>query len=254
VAGFTLSARQTSLLADIAAAARSPTDDPVPLPALQQIKTLLSADTIGFAGLDTLLPHHLFVIAIEADGEARRAAETPTEALQNPYWANYWTVCCSYPDRTGDFDSVTTMSDFVNPALTRAKMRSLGWRRSEIQACIPGRLPGRHLRLVAWRGSGPDFNERDRFFLTLLKPHLAQAYWSGVHSHREPPALTRRQLQIMRMVQMGLTNLQIAHRLEMSEGTIRTHLNHIYSRLQVSSRTAAVHEVFGVSEYWPALR
>jgi DNA-binding NarL/FixJ family response regulator len=55
------------------------------------------------------------------------------------------------------------------------------------------------------------------------------------------------------MVQMGFTNLQIAHRLEMSEGTVRTHLNHIYARLQVTSRTAAVHEVFGISDDWPAL-
>jgi DNA-binding CsgD family transcriptional regulator len=254
MAGFTLNARQTALLADIAAAARVPTDDPVPLHVLEQIKTLLRANVISFSGFDTLLPHHWFVIGSRADGEAWRDAETPTEALVNPFWVNYWQKSCSYPDRSGDYDSVTTVSDFVNPAVFHGQMRSLGsWHRSEIQACIPRRVPGRHLRLVAWRGAGPDFTERDRFFLRLLKPHLAQAYWSGIHSRREPPDLTRRQLQIMRMVQTGFTNLQIAHRLEMSEGTVRTHLNHIYARLQVTSRTAAVREVFGISDDWPAL-
>ncbi|MGP8000601.1 MAG: response regulator transcription factor [Streptosporangiaceae bacterium] len=38
----------------------------------------------------------------------------------------------------------------------------------------------------------------------------------------------------------GHTNAQIARRLGVSEGTIRTHLESIYRRLGVSSRTAAV--------------
>ena len=38
----------------------------------------------------------------------------------------------------------------------------------------------------------------------------------------------------------GHTKTQIARRLGISEGTVRTHLENIYERLQVSSRTAAV--------------
>jgi DNA-binding NarL/FixJ family response regulator len=41
-------------------------------------------------------------------------------------------------------------------------------------------------------------------------------------------------------VAAGHTNAQIARRLGMTEGTVRTHLENIYERLQVSSRTAAV--------------
>jgi hypothetical protein len=35
--------------------------------------------------------------------------------------------------------------------------------------------PGRTMRLFFFRGPGPDFSERDRALLTLLRPHLHQA-------------------------------------------------------------------------------
>ncbi len=52
--------------------------------------------------------------------------------------------------------------------------------------------------------------------------------------------LTPRQTDLLRLVADGHTNGQIARRLGLSEGTVRTHLENIYGRLQVSSRTAAV--------------
>jgi DNA-binding NarL/FixJ family response regulator len=45
-------------------------------------------------------------------------------------------------------------------------------------------------------------------------------------------------------VAAGHTNAQIARRLGVTEGTVRTHLENIYERLQVSSRTAAVTRAF----------
>ena len=54
------------------------------------------------------------------------------------------------------------------------------------------------------------------------------------------PRLTPRQKDLLRLVAAGHTNTQIARRLGISEGTVRTHLENIYQRLQVSSRAAAV--------------
>jgi DNA-binding NarL/FixJ family response regulator len=45
-------------------------------------------------------------------------------------------------------------------------------------------------------------------------------------------------------VAAGHTNTQIARRLGPSEGTVRTHLENIYGRLHVCSRTAAVNRAF----------
>jgi DNA-binding CsgD family transcriptional regulator len=249
MAGFTLDDRQTSLIAEIADACSTPDGDPVPWQALRLLRALLNADDVEFGGFDTLLPHIWIHQTLGPDG-GDLDIETPWEATENPYWANYWQGPCSYPDRTGDFTSVTTLSDSTSlpEARARARANGHGLDRS-IRACVPGRAPGRHLRMLGWR-AGADFSEQDRFFLTLLRPHFAQAYRSAAAQHRPAPSLTRRQLQVLRMVMDGYTNLQIAHRLHLSEGTVRTHLNNIYERLDVTSRIAAVQRVFGVGDAW----
>ena len=104
--------------------------------------------------------------------------------------------------------------------------------------------PGRHVRLYLDRGSGPDFSERDRAVLTLLRPHLHQAYLDAERRRHPVPRLTPRQCDLLRLVAAGHTNTQIARRLGISEGTVGTHLENIYARLNVSSRTAAVTRAF----------
>ena len=50
--------------------------------------------------------------------------------------------------------------------------------------------------------------------------------------------------KLLDLLAAGHTNTQIARRLGLSEGTVRTHLENIYRRLHVSSRTAAVTRAF----------
>ena len=52
------------------------------------------------------------------------------------------------------------------------------------------------------------------------------------------------------MVRAGLSNRQIARRTELSEGTVHNHLTNIYARLDVQSRTEALHAVFDVADDW----
>src|SRR6185437_10690715 len=108
----------------------------------------------------------------------------------------------------------------------------------------PGAAPGRTVRLFFFRGPGPDFSERDRAVLTLLRPHLGRAYLDAERRRHPVPQLTPRQTSLLRLVAVGHTNAQIARRLGISEATVRTHLEHIYQRLHVSSRTAAVTRAF----------
>ena len=52
--------------------------------------------------------------------------------------------------------------------------------------------------------------------------------------------LTSRELQVLELLAQGSTNKQIAHNLDISDNTVRCHVNNIMEKLQVSDRTEAV--------------
>jgi predicted ATPase/DNA-binding CsgD family transcriptional regulator len=54
-----------------------------------------------------------------------------------------------------------------------------------------------------------------------------------------PHDLTEREVQVLRLLAQGLTNAQIAERLVVSPHTVRSHVKAIYSKLGVTSRSAA---------------
>ncbi|MFD4611653.1 response regulator [Streptomyces sp. NPDC058451] len=53
-------------------------------------------------------------------------------------------------------------------------------------------------------------------------------------------ALSRRELEVLELVRDGLSNLQISKHLFLSQATVKSHLVHVYAKLGVESRTAAV--------------
>jgi DNA-binding CsgD family transcriptional regulator len=53
------------------------------------------------------------------------------------------------------------------------------------------------------------------------------------------PRLTAREREILELVAEGRTNAQIAERLWVSPGTVRKHLDNVYAKLGVHTRTAA---------------
>jgi DNA-binding NarL/FixJ family response regulator len=58
-------------------------------------------------------------------------------------------------------------------------------------------------------------------------------------------ALSRREQEILNLLVRGLLNKQIANTLYIAEGTVKTHLHNIYTKLGVRSRTEAVLLVTG---------
>jgi len=55
-------------------------------------------------------------------------------------------------------------------------------------------------------------------------------------------SLTRRELEVLRLMSEGLRNPEIVRRLHLSSSTVKTHINHIFAKLGVEDRVAAVLE------------
>jgi DNA-binding NarL/FixJ family response regulator len=53
-------------------------------------------------------------------------------------------------------------------------------------------------------------------------------------------ALTSRELEVLELVAQGLGNKAVANQLHISEATVKTHLVHTFTKLDVNTRTAAV--------------
>ncbi len=71
---------------------------------------------------------------------------------------------------------------------------------------------------------------------------LAPAIASRLLDRMRTPgvALSRREIEVLALVADGLSNQQISQRLFLSQATVKSHLAHVYAKLDVDSRSAAV--------------
>jgi DNA-binding NarL/FixJ family response regulator len=78
---------------------------------------------------------------------------------------------------------------------------------------------------------------------TVLSPTVASRLLDQV---RQPPkeTVSQRELEVLQLVSAGATNREVAERLFISEATVKTHLLHIYAKLGVNDRAAAVGAAF----------
>ena len=249
-APVTASERDLRALADIVNADRPdvPAEGGLPPSLLGELIRQIRCDVIGFGGFDSER-QETWSTQFMPDGGAVAEGSDPVR------WEHY-RHCepCSYPDRTGDLRSVVKISDFYSARQWHTVGTHCGINRPmgfehDLMLTLPASpgpvpAPSRTIRLFFFRGPGPDFSERDRALLTLLRPHLQQAYLDAERRRHPAPRLTPRQKDLLRLLAAGHTNSQIARRLGISEGTVRSHLEGIYERLNVSSRTAAVTRAF----------
>jgi DNA-binding CsgD family transcriptional regulator len=116
-----------------------------------------------------------------------------------------------------------------------------------------------------WRQRA-DFGPRERRLAELLQPHLAARHRAAA-LRREPagldpgllvngdaprradaaPCLTRREREVVDAVAEGRSNAEIARQLCISPATVAKHLEHVYGKLGVHSRTAALARLSGTS-------
>jgi DNA-binding CsgD family transcriptional regulator len=119
----------------------------------------------------------------------------------------------------------------------------------QVAVSLPG--PGQEVIGIAMSRARRDFSDEDRALLSVLRAHLiaallrARRRWQAGREFTAtacggPADLTDREVQILRLVAAGRTNIAIGHELEVSPRTVAKHLEHIYRKFGVSSRAAAV--------------
>lgn len=116
-------------------------------------------------------------------------------------------------------------------ALERALAAALA--KGAAAGAAPVIVPGGDRSLVARLVPGRGADEPDALLLE------ARAEPLGVEQVRAL-GLTRRQAEVLRLVALGSSTEQVAAALAISTATVRKHLEHVYDRLGVTSRTAAV--------------
>jgi DNA-binding NarL/FixJ family response regulator len=126
--------------------------------------------------------------------------------------------------------SVVLLGDGINPATSTDALRA------GLRAALPGDIsPEQLVAALQAVASG----------LLVLHPSHAN---EGLPAGSSPPRaldelaepLTRRELEVLQMLAAGLSNKQIAARLNISEHTAKFHVASILGKLGASSRTEAV--------------
>jgi DNA-binding CsgD family transcriptional regulator len=217
-------------------------DEPFPAAFLAALRRLVPCDDVSFSELD-------------------RVAERELGHVSHPRWdgpepeVSYWEIRHEHPvchrhEVSGDF-SAHRLTDFVTPRQLRRSRLYAQWFRPQYvhhQLTVGLDAPLWHTKVFLFsRGGGRDFSERDCAVLDALRPYLGARYalWEArrrldVEPVARPEGLTPREREIVALLRAGLSNAEIAGRLSIAPGTVRRHLENVYGKLDVHTRTAAL--------------
>ena len=240
---MTVTTRDLRRLADVVDPAHldSP-GEPMPVSLLQALADVVPCDDVTYESQDPVAAREIRVQTVPAYDE------DDDPELTDFYWNSVWTCTPWNPYRTGDYVTVRKATDLWSKAEYEASADAEYHRIIGLRHLVTVPLPPRgpiDYRIMLWRADGRDFSDREVALLQLLRPHLVLLHEQVLNRASPVRRLTPRQQQLLRLIAAGLTNAQVARRLSVSEGTVRSHLENIYERLEVNSRTGAVTTAFG---------
>ncbi|HZD98933.1 MAG TPA: response regulator transcription factor [Micromonosporaceae bacterium] len=100
---------------------------------------------------------------------------------------------------------------------------------------VPAEDLQRAARIVASGGAWLDPAVTGRVLATYRATPEAPTVQSD-----EVDTLTARERDVLGLIGRGLTNAEIAIQLRIGEGTVKTHVNHLFAKLQLRDRSAAI--------------
>ena len=105
---------------------------------------------------------------------------------------------------------------------------------------LPAEDLQRAVRVVADGGAWLDPAVTGRVLRVYRSATVAPPSMAPSRAGRGPDLLTAREREVLALIGRGLTNAEIASRLFVGEGTVKTHVNHIFAKLDLRDRAAAV--------------
>lgn len=127
-------------------------------------------------------------------------------------------------------------------------------RETEIIACAEAGVAGLHLRtesfdhllsLITHSGDGRAQCSPEVSSILLRRVY---AFAAQANPDASTEVLTPREIEILRLIEQGLTNQQIASRLSLTLHTVKNHVHNLLGKLGVGSRAEAV-SVFRATKY-----
>jgi DNA-binding CsgD family transcriptional regulator len=211
------------------------------------VRELIPCDNISFQLMD-VAEQRVRLLHVTDDGVSRKESVGRTDEFLQMFWQEFWEEDgCAGPLTTGDYSTLLHKASthdrrsYANTPLG-SQFASMGVKDEVLVPMTP--LGGTDRRLLLFRNQGsPDFSEREKAMLALARPHVAELHSRRERELRGEPNLTPRQWEVLRQVATGAGNTQIARALGLSEATVRKHLENVFLRLGVQSRTEAVARV-----------
>ncbi|WP_327351367.1 helix-turn-helix transcriptional regulator [Streptomyces sp. NBC_01304] len=239
--GHSITNRHLRAMLDVIDDARhDASGDVPPRVLLSGLRRLIPCDQAAFCELD--IPTRRELTYQEEGNPFLESGHDPDAYWK---WRHEYTMCLQGERSAGNMP-VVQMADFM----TVRELRSTGLYSNFLSPCasimtanLPT-APGRTRVFIFEREGARPYNDRERLTLDLLRPHLIAIYRDAALRRQQPVRLTPRELDVMRAVANGLSNAAIAGQLVVSTGTVRKHLENIFHKLDVSSRTAAVARIF----------
>jgi LuxR family maltose regulon positive regulatory protein len=115
-------------------------------------------------------------------------------------------------------------------------------RAAHVQERLEDSISPEKIAAALEQGEKLDFDITLSRLLAELRPmqqeHSAAEERAVVQALVEP--LTERELEVLRYIAEGMSNYDIATRMFVGVSTVKTHINHLYGKLDVKSRTQAV--------------
>jgi DNA-binding CsgD family transcriptional regulator len=172
-------------------------------------------------------------------------------AVQNPLAAHFLRTRDGRPLRLSD---IVTPGQFHATDLYQEFYAPL-----QVEHQIAFALPSddRHILAIALSRCDHDYTDAERDLLTIARPHLIQAYRNALDYTNQrtltteilPPGpheqaltalgLTPAQARVLRLIALGRSTPDIANDLQIAQRTVQKHLQRIYQKLGVTSRSAA---------------